>query len=221
MGAPVAFTAAPCQGALPIAVTSRGCNVPLTFTSLSHGSIAFGFFHIETQMLLMENRFFWAEAFCNSLSLLSQSEPDTATRTSFSGYCMSSERQAGDLMAAIHGVRYTGFFGDLYRRCPFPKDPQPFKQKPIGQFSGAMVAKRILRYGSPCEIEMVVSAAGGEAAIGLYRFDRTEFQELIRYVWRGGYPRWQNEHRPGYVVRMQKAVESSRHALFKGIIVEN
>ncbi|MGD2186296.1 MAG: hypothetical protein PVI71_09215 [Desulfobacterales bacterium] len=32
--------------------------MPLAFESLSHGSIAFGFFNIETDMLLLENYFY-------------------------------------------------------------------------------------------------------------------------------------------------------------------
>jgi hypothetical protein len=41
--------------------------MPLSFESLSHGTIAFGFFNIETDMLLLEQYFLFADAFCHHL----------------------------------------------------------------------------------------------------------------------------------------------------------
>ncbi|MBC8441147.1 MAG: hypothetical protein H8D87_15855 [Deltaproteobacteria bacterium] len=37
--------------------------MPLSFTSKSHGNIAFGFFNIESDMLLLEKYFFFADGF--------------------------------------------------------------------------------------------------------------------------------------------------------------
>jgi len=38
----------------------------------------------------------------------------------------------------------------------------------------------------------------------------------VRYVWRGGYPRWRDETRPEYVEAL-KQLEESRHWLFAGL----
>ncbi|MEJ2023744.1 MAG: hypothetical protein P8Y00_01760, partial [Deltaproteobacteria bacterium] len=38
--------------------------MPLAFESLSHGTGAFGFFNIASDMLLLEHYFFFAEDFC-------------------------------------------------------------------------------------------------------------------------------------------------------------
>ncbi|MCP4627562.1 MAG: hypothetical protein GY850_29210, partial [bacterium] len=38
--------------------------MPLSFDSLSHGSIAFGFFNIESDMLLCDRYFLFASEFC-------------------------------------------------------------------------------------------------------------------------------------------------------------
>lgn len=41
--------------------------MPLEFESLSHGRIAFGFFNIETDMILLNQYFLFAEDFCHSI----------------------------------------------------------------------------------------------------------------------------------------------------------
>lgn len=38
--------------------------MPLAFESLSHGTIAFGFFNIESDMLLCDRYFLFADEFC-------------------------------------------------------------------------------------------------------------------------------------------------------------
>jgi len=42
--------------------------MPLAFDSSSHGKIAFGFFNIETDMLLLENYFIFATQFCSYMT---------------------------------------------------------------------------------------------------------------------------------------------------------
>ena len=44
--------------------------MPLAFESKSHGRIAFGFFNIESDMLLLEHYFFFADDFCRNISAL-------------------------------------------------------------------------------------------------------------------------------------------------------
>ncbi len=38
--------------------------MPLAFESLSHGTIAFGFFNIDSDMLLLEQYFLFGSEFC-------------------------------------------------------------------------------------------------------------------------------------------------------------
>ena len=52
--------------------------MPLAFQSKSHGSVAFGFFHIETDMLLLDRCFFFCTDFCRVLSEMAASG-DAAT----------------------------------------------------------------------------------------------------------------------------------------------
>ena len=56
--------------------------------------------------------------------------------------------------------------------------------------------------------------------IGGYRFDRTQFQNLIDYVWCGGYPRWQGEIRPAYVKAMHGKILQNCNGIFEGIALK-
>jgi len=56
-----------------------------------------------------------------------------------------------------------------------------------------------------------------ETAIGPYRFNRTQFQELLKYVWRGGYPRWKNDTRPAYVTEMKNKILRNSKGVFRDI----
>ena len=47
--------------------------MPLSFHSLSHGTVAFGFFNIESDMLLLDRYFFFATDFCAHVSDLAES----------------------------------------------------------------------------------------------------------------------------------------------------
>ena len=57
----------------------------------------------------------------------------------------------------------------------------------------------------------------GQVSIGPFVFLKENFFELIRYVWQGGYPRWKEEVRPDYVMKMKQVVENSSHPFFNGV----
>jgi hypothetical protein len=40
---------------------------------------------------------------------------------------------------------------------------------------------------------------------------------MLKYVWRGGYPRWKNEIRPAYVLELEKQILLNRAGMFKRI----
>jgi hypothetical protein len=123
----------------------------------------------------------------------------------------------GDLMGAIHGVRFTGFIGELYRSFPFPIRPEGFQQNPEGTLTQPLVAEIISKYARSIEIQVVVDNEKMETAIGPYRFNRTQFQELLKYVWQGGYPRWKNNTRPVYVTEMKNQILRNCVGVFSGI----
>ena len=106
--------------------------MPLSFRSKHHGNIAFGFFNIESDMLLLEKYFFFADRFCEWMIELSTQGNEAYTGLNCTVFHISDPHDIGDLMGAIHGMRFTGFMGPLYRRFPFPKDPLDFKQNPEG-----------------------------------------------------------------------------------------
>jgi len=57
-----------------------------------------------------------------------------------------------------------------------------------------------------------------EVAIGEVRFRPAAFREPVRYVWRGGWPRWENDEPPDYVEAMRAAVIAGRHWSVRGSV---
>lgn len=189
--------------------------MPLAFKSLSHGTVAFGFFNIESDLLLLDRRFFFAADFCSLVAALAGPEPGADVLRP--AYVIDRPEDIGDLMGAIDGIRYTGFIGAVYRRFPFPDDPAGFKQKPGGWKTRNLLIEIILHYSVRHDLPVAVMGAADAIAIGDYRFSRQGFHELLEYVWRGGYPRWQNGVRPAYVLRMAQAAQASFNAIFAGV----
>lgn len=191
--------------------------MPLSFNSLSHGNIAFGFFNIESDMLLLDKYFFFATEFCEMVKRLSESEDGTAVDLPWTVNMIDSPEKIGDLMGAIHGVRFSGFIGDVYQLYPFPERQEEFKQKPSGSATQTEIAKLIKPYAIDTAVDVIAKGNGSEISIGCYRFERPEFQRLLDYVWLGGYPRWKDDIRPWYVADMRERVLSSANFLFKDI----
>lgn len=188
--------------------------MPLAFDSLSHGTVAFGFFNIESDMLLLERYFFFAEDFCRRVAELAGA--DAAAEAAWPVHEIAQPAAIGDLMGAIHGVRFTGFIGSVYRRFPFPTRPEEFKQNPEGHRTREVMEELIAPFGRRAVIAVRIDPDGSRVAIGDYRFRRTVFHALLDYVWRGGYPRWKEDRRPESVRAMAAAVRASRAPLFIG-----
>jgi hypothetical protein len=194
--------------------------MPLAFESISHGTIAFGFFNIDSDMLLLDRYFLFATEFTKYISSMAESKDDGDSETLWQAYYIADPEDIGDLMGAIHASRYTGFIGETYMRFPFPLNPEDFKQKPEGYRNREMVESMIEKYAESCPIPVIIGKNAQEISIGAYRLTRAVFHQLLNYVWRGGYPRWKDEVRPGYVMAMKKAVENSDNSLFAGIVFE-
>lgn len=191
--------------------------MPLAFDSLSHGTIAFGFFNIESDMLLCERYFLFADDFCRYVGDMAGSAAEPIYHASWTVRLIEAPEEIGDLMGAIHGVRFTGFMGELYRRFPFPRLPEEFKQNPEGAQTQSLVTEIISRYGNAQEIVVAADQKTMQVELGVYRFSHIQFQELLKYVWRGGYPRWKNEVRPAYVSNMKKQIMLKRIGIFDDI----
>ncbi len=191
--------------------------MPLEFQSESHGPIAFGFFNIETDMLLLDRLFFFCTDFCGVLSEMAVTSEAGKTAVPCEGYYIADPADIGDLMGAISGSSHTGFIGALYRKFPFPDKQQDFKQNPEGYRTRAQVEAMVKEYGSPLHIKCSTDARFNEISIGSYGFTRRNFQELIQYIWRGGYPRWKNDQRPPYVIELRDTLSRSPSPLFAGL----
>lgn len=194
--------------------------MPLAFESESHGTVAFGFFNIQSDMLLLDRYFLFATEFCKYISVLAACGEQDPCASTWEVFHIADPEDIGDLMGAIHGIRHTGFIGETYRRFPFPADPEDFRQQPDGYENRDVFVAMIGKYGVAREIRVQADPDGGAVNIGEYRFTRPWFHRLLNYVWRGGYPRWKDDVRPDYVTAMKQAVEKSLHPLFKGAAFE-
>ncbi len=189
--------------------------MPLSFRSNTHGNLAFGFFNIESDMLLLENYFFFADSFCQWMIELAKGDQEYI-ELNCPVFHISDSKDVGDLMGAIHGMRFTGFIGTLYQRFPFPQDPLAFNQNPKGFETCKIVTAEIKNFAKRKIIPIGFSKEG-QFHMGSYLFEKEVFWELIRYVWQGGYPRWKDEIMPFYVLEMKEHIQKSRNLFFKGI----
>ena len=191
--------------------------MPLEFESLSHGKIAFGFFNIETDMILLNHYFLFADNFCHSISKIAGTQLREIYQSSGDIFPIEHNANIGNLMGAIHGIDHSGFIGEIYKIFPFPKLRVYFKQNPEGFKTQSMIEELIQKYAKKTSIPFVVNQKEGYIAIGEYFFNKTSFQELIKYIWVGGAPRWKDEIRPTYVLAMKEKIEPSKNPLFNGL----
>jgi len=192
-------------------------TMPLAFESISHGTVAFGFFNIDSDMLLLDKYFFFADEFCGIVREAAKSGAAERFVRPWKVFIIEKEADVGDLMGAIHGVRFTGFIGETYVRYPFPERAEDFKQKPDGFKTRDVISGMIQKYARIEETSFAADPVKKEISIGAYRFSLNAFQELVNYVWVGGYPRWRGGVRPDCVQEMKKEIDLSRNWVFAGM----
>lgn len=190
--------------------------MPLAFQSLNHGEISFGFFNIESDMLLLNEYFFFASDFCENISKLASMESDVNERVETEwNVSILRVNDMGNLMGAIRGTDLRGFIGETYQLFPFPKEEAAFKQNPEGYRTREIIENIIRAYTGLSKISVVIAPSEDAFAIGEYIFSRSWFHELLRYVWMGGYPLWKAGIHPRYVLHMKDAIEKSGHPFFQ------
>ncbi|MBW2039449.1 MAG: hypothetical protein JRI46_07635 [Deltaproteobacteria bacterium] len=183
--------------------------MPLAFETLNRGTIAFGFFNIDVDMILLNHYFLFADTFCKLVSNFVQTQIADDYHTQFDAYVIEEADAIGDLMGAIHGVNYQGFIGDVYRRFPFPIKPEEFKQRPDGHKNQPIVEAMIQAYATKKVLPFLFESRSSRITIGDYQFSREGFGQLIGYIWNGGAPGWMNNEKPSYVTAMMKDVLQS------------
>lgn len=109
----------------------------------------------------------------------------------------------GNLAGAIHGYESTGFIGEVYKRFPFPKNPEGFKQKPNGTCNQSIVEKTIQPFAQQEDIPIVFRQDNATIDFGDYTFSAEVFHDIIGYVEDGGMPGWLNRQPPDYVRKMR------------------
>jgi hypothetical protein len=190
--------------------------MPLSFKSENHGNIAFGYFNIESDMLLLEKHFFFADMFSEWMSELADQKDLESKKFSRQVYSIADPENIGDLMGAIHAVSYTGFIGEVYKLFPFPEEDEDFKQNPDGFNTQKIVRTKIEPFSDMIDLSIVFNE-NGKIHIGPYVFEKKVFHELIQYVEKGGYPEWKDQVRPKYVIGMKDHIQNSCNTFFQGV----
>jgi len=140
--------------------------------------------------------------------------------TSWDVYLIEYEKNIGNLMGAIYGVDHRGFIGEVYKLLPFPQNRDGFKQKPEGFKNRSIIKDVVQKYAKRVSISLMINEKDDRIHTGEYIFSRASFQDLIRYIWQGGYPRWKDDIRPDYLLVMKAKIEQSYSYLFEGLILK-
>lgn len=188
--------------------------MPLAFDTLNLGTVPFGYFNIDTDLLLLGNRFFFTDAFTTAVIAIADSTPGCPAEPIVEGYAIDEPRDMGNVMGAIHGVDLSGFIGAVYQRFPFPSRPEDFWQRAHGEDNRPVVEPMLALRSIPISIPVQVGADASQVTVEPMEFSAVWFRELVAYVWRGGYPRWLDGRRPDCVESMRAAIERSAHPLF-------
>lgn len=184
--------------------------MPLAFSSLSHGTVAFGFYNVETDGLLLDRHFFFCTDFCRAVETLAADRADPR-RATLPAHVFEDSDMIGDLRGAIHGVRLEGFLGAVYRRWPFPTDSRAFRQRLEGHVRREAVAALLADFAAAVALPFEAEREWARVRAGPYLFSRWQFRELLRYLWRGGHPRWERAEegcRPGFVEALAPVLEA-------------
>ena len=183
--------------------------MPLSFISQSHGTIAFGFFNIESDMLLLDRYFLFAADFCDTICNMSEKQNGVPSEFSIPAYVIKNPAGIGDLHGGIAGTHFSGFIGESYKKYPFPRDQLQFKQQTDGFKTRVEFAQMILGFGTAVDLILKQNTDTGQLAFGPYIFSQRNFLQLIEYVIKGGYPGWLDDIAPNYVVKMQQVINLS------------
>jgi len=181
--------------------------MPLAFESESHGTIAFGFFNIESDMLLLDRYFLFANDFCETICKMAKEQNGITCEFSFQAYEIKDPASIGDLHGGIAGSHYSGFIGETYKKHPFPEDEIKFKQQTEGFKTRDDFVQMILGFGTPIDLVLYQNSDKEQISMGPYVFSQQNFLQLIEYVSRGGYPGWLDDIAPDYVVKMNQKYE--------------
>ena len=189
--------------------------MPLGHRTLSHGIVAFGFFNIDTDCLLLNNSFFFATDFCAWVNRWATSGPPQEERLPI--YVIHEQSNIGNLHWSIQGHDHPGFIPAVHRVYPFPAAPEDFKQKPEGWQVRDIIEPILREYATVEDMVVRFDKEKELVHLGEYIFDRAGFREILDYVWRGGMPMWRDHEPPQYVLNMVEAVRNSSHWPFQGM----
>ncbi len=187
--------------------------MPLAFHSTDRGTVPFGYFNIDTDLLVLRHHLFFTDDFTRAIECAAAAAPGADLELPLEGWSVAPPR-LGNVMGAIHGDDRSGFIGAVYQRFEFPTRPEDFRQRARGADNRPIIEALLGEWAEPAVHRLVIER--GTVRLADTAFEDRWFRELVAYVWRGGYPRWLDGVRPPEVVRMRDAVDGATNPLFEG-----
>jgi len=186
--------------------------MPLGFATRSHGTVAFGFFNVQTDLVLLDRYFVFAGDLCGWITQWAGLDGDF---DQLREVCeIATRAEMGNLHAAMAGADLSGFIGAVYRRFPFPERQEDFRQQPDGAERRAAVEPLLQRFARVVLLPVAAQREKGTFNFGELVFDAAGFRALVAYLERGGLPRWADAGPPEYVHLMSAAAHRSSSWLF-------
>jgi len=184
--------------------------MPLAFSSRSHGTVAFGFFNIATDLLLLEDRFCFCSDFCLAVARLAQGASAEGTSEPLAGWGIRDPSRMGNLHGAIAGTDLSGLIGATYRLWPFPQEASAFKQDPGGAGTREQVEGLLQTHALPVDLRPNLTVPTGDTSLGGIDFSAEAFGQLIAYVGGGGMPGWKGGRPAPSVLQMMRELDGIR-----------
>ena len=168
--------------------------MPHEFPTVGHGAVPFGFFNINTDLLWLQKRFFFADDFCAAVRTLAAAGESSGAALP----CWRVDHPAmiGDLNGAIRGDYHKGFIGAVYARWPFPKRKADFTQDPDGYQTREEVADLIKHVG--VEEKLTVRWNHKVVTLGTVAVALPDFGAMLRHLEQGP-PPWREGRLPDYL----------------------
>jgi len=160
-------------------------------------------------MLLLDHYFFFSTDFCEWI--IKWACADDLNDDEKIVYAIQQREKIGDLAGAIRGCEFTGFIGEVYKLFPFSESHTDFKQNPHGTQNRLTVKQIIQPFALRLKVPIVFHRKNLSIDFGDYTFSTVVFQEIIKYIEKGGMPGWLNGKPPDYVTRMMAKLANTHH----------
>lgn len=189
--------------------------MPIAFETLNCGLIPIGFFNIETDGFMVGRYFCFVTDLCGRIESWAHEAPTNPQIMEC--YVARDFHHVGSIQLAMAGYYGDDILSAVFRRFPFPKEPEAFRQSPEGWRNRGEIEAILASMAPAASLTISFDRRDGAIRIGEYLFSSSVFADILRYIVRGGMPRWRDFSPPDYVLKMLDNVRDSEFWLFSDL----